>query len=505
MAKKEKLSLDELLEQALVNDEEKPFLVPSNWVWTRLKSITLPMLTTKPDKNKKYFRYIDIDAIENKTQRIREYKTIETVKSPSRAIRGLEEGNTLFSMVRPYLRNIAYVNKEYTDCIASSGFFVCKPFKTINSRYLFYLLCSEYVISNLTLLMKGDNSPSIRSSELEEFPIPLPPQLEQQRIVDLIESLFDKLDRAKELVQNVVDSFENRKSAIFHKAFTGDLTAKWRAVNQLTPVKSILKDVEEERFNLQKKHSVNKSFSYKESAKIELQGRTKGIDKLFKLPNTWDWVSLGQVTWNVSDGPHFSPNYVDKENGVPIISARNIKYKNIDFDDVKYVSNEDCQEFIKRGKPEIGDVLLTKGGTTGIPTTVDTEREFCIWVHIALLKIIREYASPEYIRDVLASFILYRQSQEQTHGVGNQDLGLTRMIYMALPLPPLAEQKEIVRILNNLLKNEQKAKELYKIIGNIDLMKKSILDRAFRGELSTNNPNEESASELLKEVLREKT
>ena len=78
------------------------------------------------------------------------------------------------------------------------------------------------------------------------------------------------------------------------------------------------------------------------------------------------------------------------------------------------------------------------------------------------------------------------------------------MIYMALPLPPLDEQKEIVRVLDNLLENEQTAKELCDVIEKIDLMKKSILARAFRGELGTNDPKEESAVELLKEVLKEK-
>ena len=93
----------------------------------------------------------------------------------------------------------------------------------------------------------------------------------------------------------------------------------------------------------------------------------------------------------------------------------------------------------------------------------------------------------------------------ETKGVvGQANISITQSRNLLIPIPSLEEQKEIVRILDNLLENEQKAKELYDVIEHIDLMKKSILARAFRGELSTNNPDEESALELLKEILRER-
>ncbi len=507
MAKKEKLSPDELLEQALVKEEEQPYAVPDNWVWTKLNNICdkitdgehikpilatngIPLLTAKNilDDEIDFTKvdYVDFTVANKSWERC--YPQEDDILICSRGTIGR---NTIISHNTKFcLMGTVILLKVVSDFIVPK--YANFAIKTEVLQNLMKNLCGSTAVSALYL------------KDIKKIPFPLPPLSEQQRIVAVIESLFEKLDRAKELAQNALDSFENRKSAILHKAFTGELTRKWREENSLTPVKSILSKIEEERCNLQKKNSDNKRFTYKKSVQIEIQGRTKGIDKLFDLPNTWEWVSLGQVTWSVSDGPHFSPNYVDKEVGVPIISARNVKYKNIDFSDAKYVSTEDYHEFIKRSKPELGDVLLTKGGTTGIATTVDIDDDFCIWVHVALLKIIKKYVSSEYIRDVLASTILYRQSQEQTHGVGNQDLGLTRMIYMALPLSPLAEQQEIVRILDSLLENEQKAKELCDVIDKIDHMKKSILARAFRGELGTNNPDEESALELLKEVLKAK-
>lgn len=92
-------------------------------------------------------------------------------------------------------------------------------------------MVSSYVVDGLNKYMKGDNSPSIRKDDIENYPFPLPPLSEQQRIVERIEELFAKLDEAKERLQEAADSFAVRKAAILHKAFTGELTKQWRRKN----------------------------------------------------------------------------------------------------------------------------------------------------------------------------------------------------------------------------------------------------------------------------------
>lgn len=174
------------------------------------------------------FQYIDIDAIDNRSQRVIEPKNLLVKNAPSRASRKLRVGDTLFSMVRPYLMNIAYIDETISNCIASTGFYVCTPNKVVNAIYLYYLMTSPYIVDGLNKYMKGDNSPAIRKNDIENYAYPLPPLPEQQRIVDRIENLFSKLDEAKEKAQAVVDDFELRRSAILHKAFTGELTEKWR-------------------------------------------------------------------------------------------------------------------------------------------------------------------------------------------------------------------------------------------------------------------------------------
>ena len=172
-------------------DNEHSRKLPQSWTWVKGKNIFAPMKSTKPTNEK--FQYIDIDSIDNKRQIISEVKTIKTVNAPSRANRYTQKNDVVFSMVRPYLRNIAKVTND--NCIASTGFYVCSSIPQIlHPDYCYYLMISDNVVNGLNQFMKGDNSPSINKGHIDEWLFPLPPLAEQQRIVQKIEKMFFILD-----------------------------------------------------------------------------------------------------------------------------------------------------------------------------------------------------------------------------------------------------------------------------------------------------------------------
>ncbi|WP_457948777.1 restriction endonuclease subunit S [Pseudarthrobacter sp. alpha12b] len=175
--------------------------------------------------------------------------------------------------------------------------------------------------------------------------------------------------------------------------------------------------------------------------------KPSGIPWLGDIGVDFEPIQLGRLTRKVADGPHFSPQYVDN-GGVMFLSARNIRVDSWSLTDAKFVSESDYEEFSKRIVPEKGDVLYTKGGTTGIARVVDLDQKFQVWVHVAVLKIRRELADPHYVAYALNSHGGYDQSQLHTRGATNQDLGLTRMIRIWMALPDLAAQKRIVRDLD---------------------------------------------------------
>ena len=167
-----------------------PFSLPDTWLWASGKDLFLPMKNCKPSGE--YFKYIDIDSIDNQDCVVKCPKVLPVTAAPSRATRCTKVGDILFSMVRPYLKNIAMITES--DCIASTGFYVCSPNKALLSKYCYYLMISPYVINGLSQFMKGDNSPSINNVHISDWLYPLPPLNEQKRIVKKVDEVFRHLD-----------------------------------------------------------------------------------------------------------------------------------------------------------------------------------------------------------------------------------------------------------------------------------------------------------------------
>ena len=247
----------------------------------------------------------------------------------------------------------------------------------------------------------------VPSEVLNNFKFGLPSKKEQSIIVDFLDHETTKIDNMIEKQQQLIELLKEKRQAVISHAVT-------KGLNSDAPMKD------------------------------------SGVEWLGEVPEHWVPIQLGKLCYQVSDGPHFSPNYVDS--GVLFISARNIKVNGWSLDDAKYITEKDYNEFSKRVIPEIGDVLYTKGGTTGIARTVDIEDKFQVWVHVAVLKILKEKAVPDFIAYSLNGTSCYAQSQLYTQGATNNDLGLTRLIKIWLALPPKNEQQEIVDALNSITK-----------------------------------------------------
>lgn len=156
-------------------------------------------------------------------------------------------------------------------------------------------------------------------------------------------------------------------------------------------------------------------------------------------PMGWERCVVGDVVHTAKDGPHVSPTYA--ESGVPFLSTRHIKRGEIIWESLKYIDQEGANRQWKKCKPEFGDILYTKGRTTGIAARVNTSEPFAVWVHVALLKPIVNKVHPIWFEAMLNSAYCFTQSQRYTHGIANRDLGLKRMVKIQMYLPPLAEQR----------------------------------------------------------------
>ncbi|MEU1361814.1 restriction endonuclease subunit S [Micromonospora zamorensis] len=194
--------------------------------------------------------------------------------------------------------------------------------------------------------------------------------------------------------------------------------------------------------------------------------------------NHWKGVALGDVVHSASDGPHVSPTYV--QDGVPFISTRHVRPGRVEWTDLKFISHADALLHWRKCRPEEGDILYTKGGTTGIAAAVTAERSFAVWVHVAVLKPNRSMVDSIWLEAMLNSQYCYRQSQTLTHGIANRDLGLKRMVRIKLFLPPLNLQREFA----GRVAAVEKIKAAHRASSaDLDALFASFQDRAFRGLL----------------------
>lgn len=334
-----------------------------------------------------------------------------------------------------------------------------------NNKFLYYYL--NYF--NYKGYVSGTTRLKLTQAEMKRIPIPDVSIEEQARIVARIEELFSELDAGVETLQKIKRQLTVYRRSVLSDAFEGRMTAQWREKN-CKNTEDLVRTARNKRDSILSSKRLKKlKYEWKED--IELPN----------IPREWEYAQIGDVAWEIKDGPHYSPEYVDE--GIPFITGGNVRPSGVDFDNAKRISPELHKELSRRCRPEKGDMLYTKGGTTGIARVNTYDHEFSVWVHVAVIKYV-DSVLPAYFQYVLNSPLCYQQSQKYTHGVGNQDLGLTRMINIIFPLCDVEEQKEIVRELESRLSVcDSIEKTVDEALQQSAAMRQSILKQAFEGGL----------------------
>lgn len=192
----------------------------------------------------------------------------------------------------------------------------------------------------------------------------------------------------------------------------------------------------------------------------------------------WEKKTIGESCYFIKDGPHVSPKYV--ENGIPFISVNNIIKGYWDLDNVRQISVEDHQIFRKRCNPEKGDILYTKGGTTGFAKLIDIDLEFSNWVHLAVLKFDKSKLNGKFFESMLNSKYCYNQSQIATRGIANRDLVLGQMKTITHLIPPIELQTLFA---DRIALIDQQKQQAQQSLEKAEALFNSLLQRAFKGEL----------------------
>ncbi len=445
-AKKETLAPEERLTQALVPEDEQPYKVPDNWIWTKLNGLLDEIrngTTVKQDKSGEGYFVTRIESLQNNTidfSRLGNIVDSETIKETD----WYKDSDIALSHINSveHVGKTALVTADMLPMVHGMNLLRLR-FNRIFLPILFqhYTQSYQYKSDIIDRINMAVNQVSINQKQLCSINIPLPPIAEQQRIVDRIESLFAKLDAAKELAQSALDSFETRKAAILHKAFTGELIGKTNI----------------------------------------------------------NYVSLNEVVDDIRIGPFGTMLHKDDyiTGGLPVINPKHIQNQTITPELRVTISEKKALELASY-KLRKNDILLGRRGEMGRTAPVtDTESGWICGTGSMILRL-----NNAYIAALYSCFLACQASviYLEEHAAGSTMKNLNEKIVKNMPVPyfTMAEQEKLVNILADVLQKEQRAKELCDVIDKIALMKKAILARAFRGELGTNDPTEESALELLR-------
>jgi type I restriction enzyme S subunit len=495
--------------------------MPIGWRNCKIGDVTL--IVSKIDQSKdpnRRISYIDISSIDNALNRIREAKTFNLREAPSRARQLIYCGDVLFSTVRPYLRNIALVPKEYDGEIASTGFSVLRPAVGIVPKFLFYKCTSREFVNALSGEQYGVSYPAVKDEQVKAQALRLPPTNEQVRIVEKLEELFSELDKGIESLKTAREQLKVYRQAVLKHAFEGKLTADWRAANpdKLETAEELLVRINAEcevrhQQRIKEWKAAVKAWEYAgKGEKMPAKPRAYGgnIELLTadcaNLPMGWYWFPVSDI---LLESPSNGRSVKDRSDGFPVLRLTAVRDGKIDLRERKngdwnrdgalqFLVHED-DFLISRGNGS--KRLVGRGGV--VPANPD---EVAYPDTMIRLRIDQQLVLPDVFCRIWNSRIIRDQIESVAHTTaGIYKINQGHIGKFIIPVMSLAEQEELISRLDEILSKVDALEADIEIsLRNTDVLRQSILKKAFSGQLVPQDPHDEPASVLLERIHAER-
>ena len=406
---------------------------------------------------------------------------------------------------------VVLAKENYPNLFLSDKTLRLVPIEQAASReFLLYVLRTKSVRDHFEEKATGtsDSMRNISQAKMRSAPIPLPPLNEQRRIVEKIEALSAHSRKAREALDSIPALLDQFRQSVLAAAFRGDLTADWRAQHpEVEPASALLERIRTER---------RQRWEAAELEKMRAKGKEPKNDKwkakykepldfdapdLPDLPESWTWASADECTSLITDGEHATPKR--QEEGVYLLSARNVLNGKISFKKVDYISTELHQKLNERIQLQQGDVLLSCSGTVGRSCTVPKGLECSFVRSVAILKPFLKMG--DFVSLAIRSSIVQAQIEQKKTQTAQSNLFQGRIKILALPLAPLEEQQEILSQVERLMMIADSIKNNYgEAMSEQTQLDQSILAKAFRGQLVPQDPTDEPASLLLDRIRTER-
>ena len=338
----------------------------------------------------------------------------------------------------------------------------------------------------------GGAQPNISGSMIEELAFPIPPMAEQVRIVQKIESCFEKVDETESSLNKVEKLLEKYRESLLAKAFRGELIPQ---NPDDEPASVLLSKIRAER---EKAETSKKK-------KVQAFEPITDDEKPFDIPESWEWVRLSEIvkpekiiTYGiVQAGPHV-------EDGVPYIRVTDMVGDELSPENMKRTNNDIAKKF-ERSKVNEGDIVYALRGRIGdvmiVPSSLDGANLTQGTARISVSHLVDR----DYVLWVMRSPVVLRQSDEKKKGTTFKEITLTALREFVIPLPPVREQKNIsskmLRLDSDFRKIKKSSKSKFELLIKL---KMATLAKAFEGRLVEQIESEGTGQELLEKILKAK-
>ena len=440
-----------------IDEEEIPFEIPENWCWCRLEDLVTILGdglhgTPQYDISGEYY-FVNGNNLNNGVIEIKPDTKKINEKEFEKYKKDLNE-TTIFVSINGTIGNIAFYNNEKIILGKSACYFnvAIEDLK----KYFFYLFQTDFFLNYALDNATGTTIKNVGLGTMRNFLLPLPPLSVQNAIVAKLEQVLPLVDayenallQKEELKSALPDKV---KKAILQEAITGQLTENWRKSATIKESgKQLLDRIIEER-NAKALAEWEEALKKNPKAKKPADIVASEIDEEeipFEVPESWCWCRLGDICTKLVDGDHNPPAGLPTKTEYIMASSQNINNDSlVDLDKVRYLSKEVFEVENERTKAEKGDIFFTSVGTLGRSCVYDGSKNICFQRSVSVIKTEIYNKFFKYCLD--APFIQYFIIDNAT-GTAQKGFYLNQLAKLVIPLPPLEEQEEIVKKVEELL------------------------------------------------------
>ncbi|WP_212631027.1 restriction endonuclease subunit S [Pseudomonas sp. KB-10] len=407
----------------------------------------------------------------------------------------MPKGSLLFSSRAP----IGYVALAANEISTNQGF---KSFvfpKEIDPSYAFYYLKSIRQLADS--LGTGTTFKELSGTTAKTLPFRMAPENEQTRIAQKLDELLPQVDTLKARIDAIPALLKRFRQSVLAAAVSGRLTEEWRKSNDhAVDIANAAQIHQSEWLAAREREYQRKQKGYCENT-ILRKFKPAPFQEDGTLPPSWLTTSLSNLAEVTDPNPsHRMPKYTDT--GTPFISTENFGNNGqIDFSIGKKVTEEELEAQRARYEIQEGTFAFTRIGTIGRSVFLPTPHNYCISHAVAVVQPYTKLTAPKFLKLVASAPSTLSQATDGVQSVGVPDLGVGKMKSFKIPMPPIDEQIEIVRRVEQLFAfADQLGAKVASAKSRIDHLTQSILARAFRGELVPQDPNDEPASVLLERI-----